>query len=364
MRIVVCGTRGIPEIQGGVETVCQELFPRIASLGHDVTLICRTPYVKDKTLTEYKGVKLLNIYAPKNKKFEAITHTLLSIIKAKQLHPDVVHIHAVGPALMVPFARLLGLKVVMTNHGPDYDRQKWGGIAKRILKAGEWCGSKFSNRIISISPVITQNLIKNYGCGDRVVEIPNGVNTPTPVLDSTYLQSIGVRPRNYVVALGRFVPEKGFHDLINAYKLLGPNPGFDVVIAGDADHPDDYSHSLKEMAQQTPGVHLTGFIKGEKLQTVIGNAGLFVMPSYHEGLPIALLEAMSNRLDVVTSDIPACMIPELTPADHFPVGDVDALAVSLKQKMQSPHQREYNLERFDWDNIAADTIKVYNDVRK
>lgn len=362
MKVVVFGTRGIPDIQGGVETVCQELYPRIAASGHDVTVICRSPYVKDKELKEYKGVKLITLYAPKNKRFEAIVHTFLAVVKAKKLHPDVVHIHAVGPSLMVPFARLLNLKVVMTNHGPDYDRQKWGGMAKLVLKAGEWCGSKFSSRIISISPVISANLQKKYGCGDRVVEIPNGVNTPGALPDAGMVQSLGLEPGRYAVALGRFVPEKGFHDLIEAYRLLGPDPGFKLAIAGDADHPDEYSQRLKLMAEETPGVVLTGFIKGDLLKAVTGYAGLFVMPSYHEGLPVALLEAMSHGLNVLSSDIPACMIPELNADDHFSVGDVKALADALRRKMSQTQHREYDLTRFNWDNIARDTVNVYTEV--
>lgn len=361
---MVFGTRGIPDIQGGVETVCQELYPRIAAAGHSVTLICRAPYVKDKSLKEYKGVKLISLYAPKNKRFEAIIHTFLAVIKARLINPDVVHIHAVGPSLMVPFARLLGMKVITTNHGPDYDRKKWGALAKRMLKAGEWCGSKFSNRIISISSVITSNLQNKYHCGDRTDEIPNGVNPPGELPDAALIKSKGLRPQGYVVALGRFVPEKGFHDLIEAYKLIEPKPNFELVIAGDADHPDMYSENLKKMARGTPGVHLTGFIKGEELKAVTGYAALFVMPSYHEGLPIALLEAMSHRLDVLTSDIPACMIPELDPDDHFKMGDVKGLAHALKRKMRKHRHRIYNLSRYNWDTIAEDTIKVYEDVLK
>ena len=152
MKIVVIGTRGIPNILGGVETHCEELFPRIAAKGHDVTVIRRTPYVEENNrIAEFKGVKLVDVYAPRKKSIEAIIHTFLAVVKARRLNPDVLHVHAIGPAIMVPFARLLGMKVVMTNHGPDYDRQKWGRLAKTVLKAGESFGTRFSNRVIVIS---------------------------------------------------------------------------------------------------------------------------------------------------------------------------------------------------------------------
>ena len=123
VKIFVTGTRGIPDIPGGVEQHCQQLYPLIAAAGHEVHVSRRSPYVNER-LGSWNGVILHDIYAPNSKALEAIIHTFLSIIKARLLNADLVHIHAVGPALMVPFARLLGLKVVFTNHGPDYDRQK------------------------------------------------------------------------------------------------------------------------------------------------------------------------------------------------------------------------------------------------
>ena len=131
-----------PDIMGGVETHCEELFPRIAAKGVDTTLIRRKDYVRD-SLTEWKGVKLVDISAPKRKSYEAVVHTFRAVNKAKKLGADVVHIHAIGPALLVPYAKMLGMKVVFTHHGPDYDRDKWGFAAKSVLKLGERLGCRF-----------------------------------------------------------------------------------------------------------------------------------------------------------------------------------------------------------------------------
>ena len=152
MKLVVTGTRGIPDIMGGVETHCEELFPRIAAKGVDTTLIRRKDYVRD-SLTEWKGVKLVDISAPKRKSYEAVVHTFRAVNKAKKLGADVVHIHAIGPALLVPYAKMLGMKVVFTHHGPDYDRDKWGFAAKSVLKLGERLGCRFADDVIVISEI-------------------------------------------------------------------------------------------------------------------------------------------------------------------------------------------------------------------
>lgn len=360
MKIVVVGTRGIPNILGGVETHCEELYPRIASMGHDVTVIRRKCYVHEsEPIREYKGVKLVDLYAPRDKRFEAIWHTFAAVVKARMMNPDLVHMHAIGPSLMAPFARLLGLKVVMTNHGPDYNRQKWGRVAKAVLRFSERMGTKYSNRVIVISKAIAKSLSELYGRNDTAV-IYNGVNQASPTTNREYLDSLGVAPeQRYVLALGRFVKEKGFHDLIAAYASL-PNPAYKLVIAGDSDHPDEYSEALRQQAREQ-GVVLTGFIKGEKLRQVMSHASLFVLPSYHEGLPIALLEAMSYNLPVIASDIEANSLPQLPADAYFPVGDVSALAKAIDWKMQAPEKVQYDLSEYDWNNIAIATEKVYKE---
>lgn len=364
MKIVVTGTRGIPEIQGGVETHCQELYPRLAAMGHDVTVIRRTPYVNDDNrMTEYKGVKLLDIYAPRRKSFEAIIHTTLAVLRARSLKPDILHIHAVGPSIIMPLAKALGMRTVMTNHGPDYDRQKWGKLAKAVIRTGERLGTRFADRVIVISKVIEQILADKYGRTDGVRLIYNGVNRPHRSTSTDYIESLGLQPQRYVVAIGRFVEEKGFHDLVKAFAESHlADSGYRLAIAGDADHPDEYSERLKRIASENDVV-LTGFIRGERMSQLMTNAALFCMPSYHEGLPIALLEAMSYELDAAVSNIPANRLDCLTPDDFFTPGDTNAIAKILTAKLTHPvTPRTYDLTPYDWDDIARRTEAVYKEI--
>lgn len=359
MKIVVTGTRGIPGIQGGVETHCEELYPRLAAMGFDVTVMRRSCYVNDE-LTEYKGVKLSDVFAPKKKSLEAIWHTYMAVIKARRMKPDILHIHAMGPSIAVPFARMLGLKVVITHHGPDYERKKWGRLARTVIETGERWGVRNASHVIVISKVINDLIKRKYNRNDATL-IFNGVNRVEKSSKTDYLESLGVESRKYIVTLGRFVPEKGFHDLVEAYgKSHAAEQGFKLVIAGDADHADEYSESLKKQAREA-GVVLTGFIKGERLNQLMSNAALFVLPSYHEGLPIALLEAMSYDLDVLVSNIPANVIDELNADDIFPVGDIESLAKAIDRKLKAQATpRVHDLSRYNWDNIARQTAEVYN----
>lgn len=361
MKIVVTGTRGIPNIMGGVETHCEELFPRIAKRGFDVTVIRRTDYVKDD-LKEWNGVKLVNIDSPKKKSFEAIIHTFRAINEAKRLKADILHIHAIGPALLVPYAKILGMKVVFTHHGPDYDRDKWGFAAKTMLKLGERMGCMFADEVIVISDVIRNLIKRKYNRTSHVHLIYNGVSQPEICDYPEYFNELGIEKGKYILGMCRFVPEKNLHHLVEAFtKVKSRNEVEDIklVLAGDTDFEDDYSRSLREMARKN-GVVLTGFIKGKKLHSLLTNCLCYCLPSSHEGLPIALLEAMSYGVKVIVSDIPANKEVGLPESDYFPVGNVDALTEKLKTVVNQPLQHiDYDMKKYDWEKIADQVRDVY-----
>ncbi len=359
MKIAVTGTRGIPNIMGGVETHCEELFPRIAKLGFDVCVMCRSNYVVNEQ-AEWNGVKLMSIASPKNKSLEAIVHTFRAVNAAKKWGADVVHIHAVGPALVAPYAKLLGMKVVFTHHGPDYDRDKWGRMAKFILKLGERMGCKFADQVIVISDVIKNLIAEKYNRTENVHLIYNGAPDPEICDYPEYFQDLGIEKEKYILGMCRFVPEKNLHHLIEACAKIDMK-GYKLVLAGDADFEDSYSKKLKEMARKN-NVVLTGFIKGKKLHSLLTNCACYCLPSSHEGLPIALLEAMSYGVRVLASDIPANLEVGLADDNYFHCGNIDELAGKLQKIINTPNERvNYDMEKYNWDVIASQVANVYRE---
>jgi glycosyltransferase involved in cell wall biosynthesis len=157
--VFIIGLRGIPGVQGGIETHVENLAPLLVNHGIQVTILARKGF--QPRLSEYQGVKIKTLWSPKSKFLEAIVHTFFGIMYATVKRPDILHIHAIGPSILTPIARIVGLKVVMTHHGPDYDRQKWGNLAKFILRLGEKLGTKFSNQVIVISNTINRLIYKN-----------------------------------------------------------------------------------------------------------------------------------------------------------------------------------------------------------
>ncbi len=367
IRIAVIGTRGFPGVQGGVEAHCQELYPRLAASGCKVTIFARRGYV-DPDIKTWQGVKIVPLWSPRRKSLEAILHTLwgsLQIIGRRKQY-DVVHMHAIGPSLFVPLIRLAGLPVVVTNHGPDYNRHKWGYFAKKTLRLGEWAGTSFASAVICVSRHIQDSLKKDYG--RTTFYIPNGVVIPQKVSAGDTLKQYNLKPGNYALTVGRLVPEKGFHDLVEAFSKISTD--WKLVIAGAADHEDEYSRTIKARAGENSNIVMTGFIKGMPLAEIFSNAGLFVLPSYHEGLPIVILEAMSYELPVLATNIPANLELVVDREFTFPPGDRAALTAKLIKLMRPPLENsKFALENkgrleaeFNWERIATETYTVYKRV--
>jgi len=361
LKIFVTGTRGIPNIPGGVEKHCQDLYPLIAQQGYQVIFAVRKSYVKKK-ISFWKNIQLEPLYSPPYKSFEAIVHTFFAVLKAWQHHADIVHIHAVGPGLLVPFAKLLGLKVVVTNHGPDYHRQKWNKVAKIVLQLGEFLGAKFADEVIVISQTIKDIIAARYKREAHMIY--NGVTMPIITKDSDFLKNLNITPGNYLVAVARFVPEKGLDLLVKAFQKI--NKEIKLVIAGDADHETDYSRHLKKMIDQDKRIVRTGYITGEPLNQLFSHARLFILPSYHEGLPIALLEAMSYGLHVLVSNIDAHLELNLPTKSLFKCGDTEDLKIKIEnllfETVSNDERTEFQQlikQKYNWQTIAQQTIAVY-----
>jgi len=368
MKVVVFGLRGFPDVPGGVESHCQELYPRLINHGFEITVITRSKYIKN---SEYQGVKMRHLWTFSSSKLETIFHSFISSFYAKFIGADVVHIHGIGSGLVVPICKLLGMKVVVTNHGPDYDRGKWGRIAKWLLRTGEKYATKYADCNIYISRVIV-DINKKINPSVSFSLIPNGISkveyeTSIDKQLST-LRKYDLENKKYIVSVARFVPEKGLHHLVNISNTLKEN-GLELVLIGDSDHTSTYSERLKENAKKA-GVTLTGYLKGEELQSVFKNAAQFVLPSYHEGLPISLLEAMSYNLPIVASDIPANKEIALPEICYFKSGDEGSLVDSILKVDVLEEQIDLKTiysdlsSKYNWDEIADNVGLIYSGLEK
>jgi glycosyltransferase involved in cell wall biosynthesis len=359
--VAVIGLRGFPGVQGGIETHCEHLYPRLVKRGFDVTVYARSPYVGVNSYV-HEGVQVVPLPTLKVKGAETVLHTRCATNAALRERPALVHYHAIGPSLMVPMAKRSGAKVVATHHGFDYERKRWGPMARALLRWGQR-RMRSADAVIAVSKHIAEALSASSSC--PVYAIPNGVSPASPTKPGETLRRFGLAPRRYFLFVGRLVPEKGLDDLVAAFSDLESDWG--LAIVGGADHEDSYSRGLRARCGKA-GVTLTGPQKGKTLAELYSNAGCFVLPSHHEGLPIVLLEALGYGLPCIASDIPPNRAVEHDSVHLFPAGDDEALAARMRDACRGAHDKEFwsavgwVKKHFSWDMVAGRTAEVYRQV--
>jgi starch synthase len=361
MRIGVIGTRGFPEIQGGIETHCMELYTRIASLDdHEITIYRRKPYITSKNRdANFKNIKFVDLLVPNNKYLETFLHSFFATIHALFTKYDIVHYHNTGPGFFIPLLKLKKVKIVFTYHNVSYTQKKWNNFAKMFLSLSEKVSVTNADFIVFISEVIKSEIERKYKIHKSEV-IFNGVSLSQTSSRFDYLDLLGLEKYKYIIAVGRFLEEKGFDYLIQAF-IKANIQDYKLVLVGDTDYPTDYSIKLKSLTKKN-NIILTGFIRGSELNQIYSFAKLFVIPSFAEGLPIALLEAMSYNLDVLASDIPANLQVGLNEDDYFKVGDENSLKESIIKKLSKNKINNFNEilnDKFNWDKIARTTNNIY-----
>jgi glycosyltransferase involved in cell wall biosynthesis len=284
---------------------------------------------------------------------------------AARRRPDLLHIHAIGPSLMVPLARLLGLRIVVTHHGFDYQREKWTGVAKLVLRLAEYCGMHFAHARIAVSRAIADSVERRFSVS--CCTIHNGIEVPEAVQGVGALERFDIRPLHYVLNVGRLVPEKCHLDLITAFAQADLK-GWQLILVGSADHESAYSKAVRKAAGDYANVIMTGALTGRELAEIYAHAGIFVLPSSHEGMPIVLLEALSHGLPTLASEIPANMEMCMFVDRYFPLHNVDALSDQLRQLVRNPNPASGRafiakavVHRFAWREIAQQTLQSYLD---
>ena len=366
-KVAMFGHKRIPSREGGIEVVVEELSTRMVEKGCSVTCYNRAGHhvggseFSASKVDVYKGVRIKTVWTIDKKGLAAMTASVSAAICAAFGRYDVVHIHAEGPAAMCWLPKLFGKRVIVTVHGLDHQRAKWGKFASWYIMTGEKCAVRFADEIIVLSRGVQEYFQKKYG--QKTEFIPNGVTRPVQYPAQKIKSLWGLEKNSYVLFLGRIVPEKGLRYLIEAWKSVKTDKK--LVIAGGSSDTQVFMDELKALAGED--ILFTGFQQGQVLEELYSNAYIYVLPSDLEGMPLSLLEAMSYGNCCVVSDIAECAEVVGNKAITFKKSDVDDLRNKLQELLDKSEivagykstAADYVTEKYNWDDVVDRTLKLY-----
>jgi glycosyltransferase involved in cell wall biosynthesis len=369
MKIAVIGAKGLPPKQGGIEHYCAEVYPRIVAQGHSVDLFARSSYTDTAWLGNYdfQGVRVISLPGIDARGADAFVTSALGAIAATAERYDIVHFHALGPSLFTFLPRIANsAKIVVTCQGLDWQRAKWGSFSTRLIQGGEQAAVRFAHGMVVVSDALKTYFAETYG--RDTVYIPNapasyGESDPS----FTYGKKLGLEPGRYMIFVGRIVPEKRPDLLIEAFSKLQA-PGWKLVLAGGVSDTQSYTSQLLEKVANNPNIIFAGELRGPRLWEIVRGAGMFVLPSDLEGLPLAMLEAMQEGIPVVASDIlPHQQLINGGMGTLFMAGNTDSLVSSLDWAIRHPQQiaamaknAQRNIQvNYSWEHITAENLKLY-----
>ena len=370
LSIAMFGQKRIPSREGGVEIVVEELCTRMVAQGHNVTCYNRGGHhvsgseYDSKRLKEYKGIKLKTVPTIEKKGLAAVSSSFFAALCCAFGKYDVVHIHAEGPAFFCWLPKLFHKRVIVTVHGIDWQREKWkSGFGSKFIHKGEKNAVKYADEIIVLSKGVQDYFEKIYG--RKTVYIPNGVSNHIERKPQIIKNKFGLDKDEYILFLGRLVPEKGIKYLIEAFKQVDTEKK--LVIAGGSSDTSEFENEMKEIAKEDKRILFTGFVQGQELEELYSNAYVYALPSDLEGMPLSLLEAMSYGNCCLVSDIPECAEVVEDKALIFKKADVkdlqsklqDACDHSEKVDAHKKQAADFICSKYNWDEIVQATLKLY-----
>ncbi len=359
MKIALIGQKGIPATYGGIENYVQEISTRLVRRGHQVLVYCRPYYTHMDG--DYKGVVLKKIGSIKTKHLDAFSHTFLSSLHSLGCDFDIVNYQALGPSSLSFIPRMFGnARVVVTIHSLDWKREKWSDAAKLALRLAEYPSIHCPHKITAVSDRLKTYFENRFK--KEVVTIPTGVEAPG-FRKPDKIRKYGLEEGNYILFLGRLVPEKGCHYLIEAFEQLDTR--MKLFIAGREFFSDEYVKRLT--AHQGEKVIFGDYVEKDVLEELFSNAYLYVLPSEVEGKSQTLVEALSYGRATLVSDIPE----NLEVIGKWGYSFESKNTGDLKAKLQyllankdlvwkdQEKRKTYAQSNFSWDKAVETLERVY-----
>ncbi len=355
MKIGFVGLRGVPAQYGGSETAVEEIGARLATRGHTVYVFCRRHKSRIGSKL-YRGMRRVVLPSLKSQSLDTLSHTVLSLFTPEARSCEVLHVIGMGTALLLPLLRTITRAAsVTTVDGFDWRREKWGAVGRIALKAGLRSAFRLSDEILIDARAAQTEFEEMFG--RTTLYVPYGAYVDST--DATdVLESLGIRPRSYFLFIGRMIPDKGIHFLIDAFRGLDTDKR--LVIAGGTEYTSAYTRSLVASAGGDSRITFLGPQYGEAYRQLCSHSFCYVQPSLVEGTSPQLLSALGFGRPVIASGIPTIVETVGDAALIFEPGNSASLRAQMErilsdddlQESLPPLGRERIERNYSWDRVA------------
>lgn len=363
LRLAFIGLRGLPSDlpkAGGGERETEAKATRLVKRGYQVTVYCRWHFNRHPS-SPYQGIRLLSLPSIPTKNLDTVSHSLLATIHACVTNTaDIICFHGMGNALFVPLVRLARKRCVVYMDGIDWERPKWGWMARKTLKLAANIALRWANAVYVDNRSSQALFQKSFDKSPQVITLGADLWT-NPGID--LLQQYGLKPNRYLLFVGLLKPDKGVHLLISAYEKL--HTEFPLIIVGDSPDGGTYVEQLKNTTDQR--IHFLGYVYGKAAQQLFSNALIYIQPSLMEGNSPALMSAMACQRCVIVSDIDQNLETVGDTGLSFRSNNVDSLRSVMLELLNNPEEikilgskaRKRIETTFTWDSVVDQLEKLY-----
>jgi len=363
MRIAAFGFRFFPPKDGsaGEDKFASELYPRIVKKGHSVVGYARVYEKGHPQSFQYEGVKIFNLRTTKRSGFDTLIHSFKSTLHII-LHNtgDVIHIHNGGNSIWSILLRLFGKKVCISQDGLDWKREKWPWFGKLFLMLSSIITAYFPNRVIFDNIYAKTYFERHFK--RKYLFIPYGSEVEE-LRDSDILDRLNLKPKEYFLFIGRFIPDKGLQYLIPAFERISTDKK--LVLVGGTPNPSKFAEKLKRTTDSR--ILFPGFVYGNDTNSLMKNAYAYIQPSDIEGLSPVILTAMALNVPLICSDIPENLYLVKDTAVTFERSNIESLQRSIEFALKKPERmqelakqaKERARSNFTWERVVSQHLEVF-----
>jgi glycosyltransferase involved in cell wall biosynthesis len=366
--LAVIGIRGIPANYGGLETCAEQTTASWSKQGIRVLVYCRKNHYHEHA-PALGSIQLKHTVSLSFKNFDTLSHTFISILDLlrTERQVEVVHLYNTGNGVFLPLLKLFGKKVMVSGDGLEWKREKWGLAARLCHKLGERMAVWFADEIVVDNVEVQKYYSLKYGRESHLIAYGAKKIERNAVRSADILARHGLEAKKYFIFVGRLVPEKGVHHLIDAYMRLETE--MPLVIVGDDVTRSAYRDQL--LARRSDRVRFLGFIYGDEYEQLLANAFMYVSASKLEGTSPSLLAAMRAPVCCLVNGIEENRASTAGAVPLFRKNDFDDLRRRWQRFIDEPELAaaatdrgyDYVAKHYRWNAIAQKYLSLIGQLR-